>query len=116
MKREPRTLIEVCPTCRRDGWKRREQFALWTQEEFTHHPPSPVRGAPPDAELVHVVPGATINDAVAEALDLAFRLGKPIAFTFNGYPIVVRSDSDPIAILKAWGEHFRPTGRKDGEG
>jgi hypothetical protein len=102
MKRTPKLITECCPTCRRDGWQRRENFSLWTEEEAGSLTRGRVPGAPENAEQCIVVSGAHVSSAVTEGIGLAKMLGKPVAFLFNDTPIILHADSDAEEALRRW--------------
>ena len=87
------TRSKTCPRCRGCGTVV-ESHALAPRERFD--------GAPTDALLASVVGSFDIFTASREAVDLARRAGRPVAFEFNGRVVVARDGDDPDEIARAW--------------
>jgi hypothetical protein len=103
MKRTPREWTETCRTCRGSGQTHhRQHFALWTPDEFEPQPLDPKHDVPSDALVCTAVYGSSIFEACREGVELAQMTGRPIAFECNGSVAILRADSDPVAIAKAW--------------
>lgn len=108
--RTPREWIEQCRSCGGSGHiQKRESFALWTPDEwaanmpgFPREPLDPKFDVPPDAYVCEPVGGCSIFEACKEAVTIAREVGLAVAFEFNGAVAIVRADSDPIAVAKAW--------------
>jgi len=104
IKRTPREWDEPCNECHGTGTvHRREWFALWTPDEYSGTVTlDPKHDIPANAYVCTAVPGADIFRACAEAADLAKRVGRPIAFEFNGAVAIVHADSDTSDAAKRW--------------
>jgi hypothetical protein len=59
-------------------------------------------GVPADVVCAAVVGSFDIFTACKEAVDVAKRARRPVAFDFNDQLVVVRSDDDPDKIARAW--------------
>lgn len=104
INRTPREWVETCDRCGGCGKvQRREHFALWTPDEYEHVQPLDAKhDVPADAYVCTAAPGGTINEACREGIEIAKLVGRPVAFQFNGAVAVLRADSDPVAVMRAW--------------
>jgi hypothetical protein len=71
-----------------------DEYALAPRDRFD--------GAPPNAVHAVVVGSFDIFTACKEAVILAARSHRPVAFEFLDHVVVVRSADDPVAIARAW--------------
>ncbi len=87
------TRSQTCPHCRGCGTVI-EAYALVPTERFD--------GAPPNALCAFVVGSFDIFTASKEAVDLAKRAKRPVAFEFNGQVVVARGGDNPDRLSRAW--------------
>lgn len=83
----------VCPHCSGCGTVE-DAYALLPCEHF--------EGAPNDALCATVVGAFDIFTACREAVQLAKRSQRHVAFDFNGQVVLVGSNDDPDRIARAW--------------
>ena len=104
MIREDKFETKTCHVCKRDGWVRKIYFNLCTEEEQLKlfNEIKEVEGAPSSAENCWVSIGASINEAVKEARELALQLNKEIAFCFNEKMVVVNKNSNVAWVINKW--------------
>lgn len=70
---------------------------------LTDNPPDHLlHGVPPDVLQAFVVGSAYIFDATREALEVARRTGRTVAFLFSARLVVVRPRDDSDAVARAW--------------
>ena len=87
------TIEQTCPRCRGCGTVV-EVYALAPSDRFD--------GAPQDAVHAFVVGSFDIFTACREAVDIARRSGRPVAFEFIDQVVVARAGDDPDKISRAW--------------
>ena len=51
---------------------------------------------------IEILPGSTINEAIAEAISIATKEDAEICFDFNSVQVKIRADSNPRLILRDW--------------
>jgi hypothetical protein len=87
------TRSQTCPRCRGCGTVV-ESYAL----VLSGH----IDGAPDDAVYAFVRGSFGIFTACKEALDVAKRARRPVAFRFIDHVVVVRGDDDADLVARAW--------------
>lgn len=108
--RTPREWTEPCARCGGTGnVQKRERFALWTPDEYASEVKNgslsvidPKHDVPKDAYVCQVMGGSDIWGTCREAVDIAIRVDRPVAFLFNDTIAVCRSDSDPEKVAREW--------------
>lgn len=105
------TITEVCPTCSRDGYKRRIHRNLKTESEYKKAFEGSVlggtieriKGLPDFYEMMYTSCGSSIQSAIEEAKAYCVDYGVPgVAFDFNGKPVLVTALSDVDKVYRAW--------------
>ena len=101
--RKPREWDEKCDRCSGTGTVHRKQhFALWTPDEWSHVQPITDGRVPADAYVCTVAAGASINDSCIEGVQIAALVNRPVAFEFNGMAVVCRPGDDATTVADDW--------------
>lgn len=87
------TRKHACPRCHGTG-QIVESYALAPSEPFD--------GAPPNALHAVVVGASSIHEACTEAVALAARARRPVAFDFSGQIVVATATDNPDQLMRAW--------------
>lgn len=111
MIRKPKIENTCCPTCKRAGFLQVESFCLMTEDEqrdcfkgkLAHGIERDLIGKVPyNAEKCYVTGAASVDRCITEGIDLARRLGRPVAFEFNTKIVICREDDDMMALYRKW--------------
>lgn len=101
IKRPPNIVTETCVRCRRPDWTHRVPFAFWTEVEWGK--PIEVEGMPSGLEPLLVGAGASIYDAIEEAINYCREYNVPgVGFIANGQLVVLNGESEKFAVAHKW--------------
>jgi hypothetical protein len=101
MIRPIKYVTETCRCCNRDGWTRRVQYSLFTEEEYGN--PIVVKGLPRGYTPLMAYAGSSVYDAVKEAIEFCQTYAyRGAGFEFNGKTVVVTSAADADKIAGKW--------------
>ena len=107
MKRTQKEWNGPCRNCGGTGTvHKRQTFALWTPEEYewAGRPPTlpSSSNVPENTYVCEAAPGASINEAVREAIEIASVVKRPVAFEFNGVIAICSEASDAETVVRLW--------------